>query len=100
MIEAAQIRAARALLGVNQTKLSEWAGISAGTIKRIEAASEIRGTAETLWKIQTALEKAGVEFIPPDEMKGPGVRLKQARGSTPSGRSATREKRRLTKRHT
>ena len=77
MIGAAQIRAARALLGVNQTKLSEWAAISVGTIKRIEATSEIRGAAETLWKIQTALEKAGVEFIPADEMKGPGVRLKQ-----------------------
>ena len=77
MIEAAQIRAARALLGVNQTKLSEWAVISVGTIKRIEAASEIRGAAETLWKIQTALEQAGVEFIGADETKGPGVRLKQ-----------------------
>ena len=99
MVEAAQIRAARALLGINQTKLSEWAGISAGTIKRIEAASEIRGAAETFWKIQTALEKAGIEFIPADEMKGPGVRLKQARGRTPR-RSAAGEKRRLTKRHT
>jgi predicted transcriptional regulator len=77
MIGAAQIRAARALLGVNQIKLSQWAGISVGTVKRVEAASEIRGAAETLWKIQTALEKAGVEFIGADEMKGPGVRLKQ-----------------------
>ena len=31
---------------------------------------------ERLWKIQTALEKAGVEFIPADDQKGPGVRLK------------------------
>ena len=77
MIEAAQIRAARALLGVNQAKLSEWAAISLGTLKRIEAASEIRGAAETLWKIQAALEKAGVEFIPAEETRGPGVRLKR-----------------------
>ena len=78
MSGAAQIRAARALLGVNQIKLSEWAGISVGTVKRIEAASEIRGAAETLWKIQVALENAGVEFIPDDDLKGPGVRLKES----------------------
>ena len=82
MIGAAQIRAARALLGVNQIKLSEWAGISVGTVKRIEAASEIRGAAETLWKIQVALENAGVEFIPDDELKGPGVRLKESTRKT------------------
>jgi hypothetical protein len=33
------------------------------------------GSVRTLWKIQTALEKAGIEFIPEDEHKGPGVRL-------------------------
>ncbi len=40
-------------------------------------ASEFRGAADTYWKIQTALEEAGVEFIPADDAKGPGVRLKQ-----------------------
>ena len=40
------------------------------------AATDFRGSARTLWKIQTALESAGVEFIPADETKGPGVRLK------------------------
>jgi transcriptional regulator with XRE-family HTH domain len=79
MIDAAQIRAARALLGVNQTKLSEWARISVATVKRIEAASEVRGAADTLWKIQSALEAAGVEFIAEDDAKGPGVRLKHRR---------------------
>jgi hypothetical protein len=58
MIGSAQIRAASGLLDVNQTKLSEWASISVQTIKRIESSSGIRGTAETLWKIQTALEAA------------------------------------------
>jgi transcriptional regulator with XRE-family HTH domain len=76
MIEAAQIRAARALLDVSQAQLSKLALVSATTIKRLEAAPEIRGAAETLWKIQIALESAGVEFIPADETKGPGVRLK------------------------
>ena len=78
MIGPAQIRAARALLDVNQTKLSEWASISVATLKRIESSSEIRGAADTIWKIQQALESAGVEFIPEEEGRGPGVRLKRA----------------------
>ena len=83
MIDAAQIRAARALLDVSQAQLSKLASVSATTIKRLEAASEVRGAAETLWKLQTALEKAGVEFIPADEQKGPGVRLKERNGTKP-----------------
>jgi transcriptional regulator with XRE-family HTH domain len=82
MIGPAQIRAARALLGINQTKLSEWASISVATLKRIESSSAIRGAADTIWKIQRALESAGVEFIPEDAGKGPGVRLKRASGSS------------------
>ena len=64
MIMAAQIRAARALLGLSQRELSVLAEIGLATVKRIEAAPDIRGAADTFWKIQTALEKAGVEFIP------------------------------------
>jgi hypothetical protein len=80
MIGPAQIRAARALLDINQTKLSEWASISVATLKRIESASEIRGAADTLWKLQQALEAAGIEFIPEEAGRGAGVRLKQAQG--------------------
>lgn len=76
MIDASQIRAARGLLNISQTQLAELATMSPATVKRIESASVIRGTAESLWKLQTALEKAGVEFIPADDQKGPGVRLK------------------------
>jgi predicted transcriptional regulator len=76
MISSAQIRAARALLNVNQTRLAEWASISAATVKRIEASTEIRGAADTLWKIQHALEEAGIEFIPAEAGRGPGVRLR------------------------
>ena len=76
MIEAAQIKAARALLGIGQVKLSELAGVGLTTLKRIELSDEITGSARTLWKIQTALEAAGVEFIPADDEKGPGLRLK------------------------
>src|SRR5262249_23458916 len=77
MISAAQIRAARALLDLSQAQLSKLASVSATTIKRLEAASEVRGAAETLWKIQRAIEAAGVEFIVDDDTKGPGVRLKE-----------------------
>jgi len=44
----------------------------------LEAArTEIRGSVETVWKIQRALEAAGIEFISAEEGKGPGVRLRQ-----------------------
>jgi transcriptional regulator with XRE-family HTH domain len=78
LIFAPQIRAARALLGWNQHELAEAASIGVATLRRLEASEAgIRGSVEVLWKIQTALEKAGVEFIPGDESKGPGVRLKR-----------------------
>jgi predicted transcriptional regulator len=77
MIGPEQIRAARALLNINQTRLSEWASINVATLKRIEGSTEIRGTADTIRKIQKALEAAGVEFIPEEVGRGPGVRLKQ-----------------------
>jgi transcriptional regulator with XRE-family HTH domain len=79
MISAAQIRAARALLDISQAQLSKLASVSATTIKRLEATSEVRGAADTLWKIQSAVEVAGVEFIAEDDAKGAGVRLKHRR---------------------
>jgi len=62
---------------MSQTRLADLAAMSVATVKRIESSSTIRGTAESLWKIQMALERAGVEFIPADEQKGPGVRLRE-----------------------
>ena len=46
-------------------------------------ATEIRGSGETLWKIQTALEAAGIEFISADELKGPGVRFRRSGSDKP-----------------
>jgi predicted transcriptional regulator len=66
------------LLDISQSALSKLASVSATTIKRLEASPQIRGAAETVWKIQVALEKAGVEFIPADDHRGPGVRLKES----------------------
>jgi transcriptional regulator with XRE-family HTH domain len=71
-----QVRAARALLAWNQSELAAKAGISVATLKRLESFSGmLRGTVETAWRIQGALEKAGIVFIDNDETGGPGVRL-------------------------
>ena len=77
MIGAAQIKAARALLGLDQQELSKLADVGISTLKRIELASEVTGSARSLWKIQLALEHAGVEFIPEEAGRGPGVRLRR-----------------------
>ena len=68
------------MLGLGQVELAELAELGINTVKRVELSEEVTGSARTLWKIQTALEGAGVEFIPADETKGPGVRLKHRTG--------------------
>jgi transcriptional regulator with XRE-family HTH domain len=80
MIFATEIRAARALLGWSQFELAKAASVGVATVRRIESGgpNEVRGAAETVWKIQRALEKAGIEFISADEKSGPGVRLRTA----------------------
>jgi predicted transcriptional regulator len=81
MLIPSQIKAARALLGLGQRELSELAGVGISTLKRIELANEITGAAQTVWKIQSALESAGVHFISADDSMGPGVRLRRVRAS-------------------
>jgi transcriptional regulator with XRE-family HTH domain len=81
VIEPAQIRAARGLLALSQAELAKMASLSVASVKRLEAAPGLRGTAETVWKIQKALEAAGVEFIPEEAGRGAGVRLKKGRDS-------------------
>jgi len=80
MITAAQIRAARALLGLDQRRLAEAAGLSLPTIQRMEgSAGQVRGNVESLVKVVEALEKAGVELIGEGAASsggGRGVRLK------------------------
>jgi len=80
MITAAQLRAARALLGIDQRKLAEMAGVSLPTIQRMEARQgNVRGVVETLTKIVEALDAAGIELIgneQPSQGRGRGVRLK------------------------
>ncbi|BAU89659.1 XRE family transcriptional regulator [Methylorubrum populi] len=72
-----QLRAARALLGWSQDRLSEASGVSLPTIKRLEPGEgSLQTRVETLNKLQTALEAAGVLFIG-ENGEGPGVRLKK-----------------------
>jgi len=77
MITAGQVKAARSLLGLSQRDLSEMADLGIATVKRLETAAEPRGAVTTILKAQAALEKAGIEFIPAEGGKGPGVRLSQ-----------------------
>jgi transcriptional regulator with XRE-family HTH domain len=76
MLQVAQIRAARALLGWRQEDIAEAAKISVATIRRIESQEELMtGNVSTLLKIQAALEQAGIQFIDEDETGGFGLRL-------------------------
>jgi transcriptional regulator with XRE-family HTH domain len=76
MLEPAQIRAARALLGWRQEDLSKASGVGTATIQRIEKSdSAISGYVSTLVRIQTAFERAGVLFIDDDGAGGIGLRL-------------------------
>ncbi|WP_187969683.1 helix-turn-helix domain-containing protein [Aquibium microcysteis] len=84
MITAAQMRAARALAGIDQKTLAERAGVSLPTIQRMEASDgQVRGVVDTLVKVIQALEQSGVELIGEDqasERGGRGVRLKSSGG--------------------
>ena len=64
MITSFQMRAARALLGIDQKTLAELAGVSLPTIQRMEASTgNVRGVVETLIKVVDAFDRAGVELI-------------------------------------
>ena len=85
MITSAQLRAARVLLGIDQRQLAELSGLSVPTIQRMEASETmVRGNVDSLVKLITALDAAGIEMI--DEgvvsnSQGRGVRLKINSGS-------------------
>jgi transcriptional regulator with XRE-family HTH domain len=82
MITAAQLRASRALLGIDQRKLAELSGLSLPTIQRMEASDGVvRGNVDSLMKLVVALDAAGIDLISdnaPSPRGGRGVRLKAA----------------------
>jgi transcriptional regulator with XRE-family HTH domain len=81
MITAPQLRAARALLGIDQITLAQRSTLSLPTIQRMEASDGlIRGNVDSLVKVIQALEGMGVELIGegnPSTDGGRGVRLRQ-----------------------
>lgn len=81
MITAAQLRAARALLGIDQRKLAELSDLSVPTIQRMEASDGvIRGNVDSLMKLIEALNRSGIELIgegAASPQGGRGVRLKE-----------------------
>jgi predicted transcriptional regulator len=81
MITSAQMRAARALLGIDQRQLAEMSGVSLPTIQRMEASDgTVRGMIDTLTKVVEALDSAGIELIGDNATSaggGRGVRLKE-----------------------
>lgn len=80
MMTSAQMRAARALLGIDQKRLAELSGLSVPTIQRMEASDgNVRGVVESLTRVVEALEAAGIELIGEGAASasgGRGVRLK------------------------
>ena len=89
MITAAQLRAARALLGVDQRRLAALSGLSVPTIQRMEASDgTIRGNVDSLMKLIGALDAAGIELLGEGTVSqsgGRGVRLKADAGGKQGG---------------
>jgi transcriptional regulator with XRE-family HTH domain len=82
MITAAQLRAARALAGIDQRALADLCGLSVPTIQRMEASEGvIRGNVDSLMKLIGALDSLGIVLIAEDATSaegGRGVRLKRS----------------------
>ncbi len=82
MMTSAQMRAARAMLAIDQRDLAALSGVSLPTIQRMEASDgNVRGLVDSLTKVVEAFERAGVELIgddAPSSGGGRGVRLRQS----------------------
>lgn len=80
LLTAAQLRAARALLGIDQRRLAILSGLSLPTIQRMESSEGvIRGNVDSLMKLVEALDLAGIELIgegAASQSGGRGLRLK------------------------
>ena len=76
MLNAAQMRGARGMIGMSQGELAEAAGVSLPTIKAMEKRGPEKSSLETVTAVKKALEAAGVEFLP-ENGGGAGVRLRK-----------------------
>lgn len=81
------MRAARALLGIDQRQLAELSGLSVPTIQRMEASDGVvRGNVDSLMKLVSALDQAGIELIgeaAASQGGGRGVRLRALATAAP-----------------
>jgi predicted transcriptional regulator len=81
LITASQVRAARALLGIDQKTLAGMAGVSLPTIQRMEASQgNVKGVVDSLTKVVDALNLAGIELIGEGAQStggGRGVRFRE-----------------------
>jgi transcriptional regulator with XRE-family HTH domain len=74
MVTAEQLRAARAILRLDQKTLAKKTGLSVETIKRLERLEgPLQANSDTVRRLKLALELAGVEFV--DEHEVAGVRV-------------------------
>ncbi|PHR23450.1 MAG: transcriptional regulator [Hoeflea sp.] len=66
---------ARVALGLGVRELAALAKVAPATVSRFEAGEELKE--RTVEAMQSALEKAGIVFLPED-VEGPGVRLRKS----------------------
>ncbi len=78
LISGNQIKAARALAGIEQQELAQIAGVNVNTVRNMEKSADgiVKVRLDTLMKVAAALESAGVEFVS-ENGGGPGVRLRK-----------------------
>jgi len=75
VITAAQLRAARAMLGIDQRELAQRCGLSVPTIQRMEASDGVvRGNVDSLMRLVGALDAAGIDLIGEGAVSGTGGR--------------------------
>jgi transcriptional regulator with XRE-family HTH domain len=85
MITAAQLRAARSLLGIDQRELAKRSSLSLPTIQRMEASDGvIRGNVDSLMKLVDALSASGIELIGEGAVSSAGGRGVRLKGAPPS----------------
>ena len=86
MITAGQMRAARALLGIDQRRLADLSGLSLPTIQRMEASNGVvRGNVDSLMKLIDALRATGIELINEGAVSSDGGRGVRLIERTPGG---------------
>lgn len=84
MITSAQMKAARALLGIDQRQLAQRSGLSLPTIQRMEASDGVvRGNVDSLMKLVDALAANGIELIGEGAASGVGGRGVRLKGAPP-----------------